>query len=153
MTGERRATADQRRAPTKPVSVHSLGGRREKARRAGEERNYYVDRYEPRYLLLIGLILVLCVLDAYFTLKILELGGKEMNPFMSILLFKKPVLALTIKYLGTAVAVVFILVHKNFVVFRRLRVSDLIYVVFFVYLSVVAYEVIALFKYPGVFHF
>ena len=153
MTNERRARTDQRRTRTKPLSLYSLRGRRERTRRAGEEHGYYVDRYEPRYLLLIGLILVLCVLDALFTLRILELGGEELNPFMSAVLYKKPILALVIKYLGTALSVIFILVHKNFVAFGRLKVSDLMYVVLFVYLIIVAYEVIALFKHLEGLHF
>jgi len=115
-------------------------------RRAGEERGYYVDRYEPRYFVLVSLILILCVLDAYFTLKILELGGSEMNRFMFVLLYKQPALAMIIKYLVTASSIIFILVHKNFVVFGRLKVNGLIYAVFSVYLVLVMYEAAMLFK-------
>ena len=81
---ERRYRLDQRRAPTRPLSRHSLRGRRKKARRQEEDTNYYVDRYEPRYLILISLILALCVLDAYLTLKIIDLGGRELNRFMLV---------------------------------------------------------------------
>jgi len=138
--------------PTRPLSPHSLRGSRKKARRQEEDRNYYVDRYEPRYLILISLILVLCILDAYFTLKIIDLGGKELNRFMLVFIEKEPVAALVFKYLVTAVSIVFILIHKNFLVFGKLRVSSLIYVFFCVYLTLIAYEAVVFFNHtraPG----
>ena len=140
MLSERRDTVDQRTAPTKPVSLQSLRGRRKKMRRAGENRDYYVDRYEPRYLVLVSLVLILCVLDAYFTLKILDLGGRETNRLMFLLLYKNPAPAMMIKYLVTAFGLIIILVHKNFVVFGRLKVYGLIYAVFILYLVLVVYE-------------
>jgi len=149
---ERRNRPDQRRVPTRPLSRHSLRGRRKKARRQEEDSDYYVDRYEPHYLVLISLILVLCVLDAYFTLKIIDLGGREMNRFMLVFLDAKPVVALVFKYLVTAASIVFILVHKNFHVFGRVRVSSLIYVFFAVYLTLIAYEAVVFFNHtraPG----
>jgi hypothetical protein len=138
--------------PTRPLNRHSLRGRRKKARRQEEDRNYYVDRYESHYLILVSLILVLCILDAHFTLKIIGLGGKELNQFMLVFINTQPVAALVFKYVVTAVCIVFILIHKNFRVFGRLRVSSLIYVFFCVYLALVAYEAVAFFNHtraPG----
>lgn len=149
---ERRQKPDQRGVPTRPLSRHSLQGRRKKARRQGENSNYYVDRYEPRYFILISLILVLCVLDAYFTFKIINLGGKELNRFMLVLINNKPVAALVFKYLVTAVSVIFILVHKNFLVFGKVKVSSLIYVFFSAYLTLIVYEAVVFFRHtrtPG----
>jgi hypothetical protein len=143
---ERRHITDHRRAPTRPLSRYSLWGRRKKARREGEDRNYYVDRYEPRYFILISLILALCVLDAYFTLKIIDFGGKELNRLMLIFVYKKPISALVFKYLVTAVSIIFILIHKNFIVFGKIKVFYLIYVFFSVYLTLVAYEAIVFFN-------
>jgi hypothetical protein len=149
---EKRHRPDQRSVPTRPLSRHSLRGYRRKARRQEEDRNYYVDRYEPRYLILISLILVLCILDAYLTLKIIDLGGRELNRFMLVFINRTPVAALVFKYLVTAVSIVFILIHKNFLVFGRLRVSSLIYIFFCVYLTLIAYEAVVFFnhtKAPG----
>lgn len=140
MGTERRHIADQRCVPTRPLSRYSFRGRRKKARREGEASDYYVDRYEPRYFVLISLILALCVLDAYFTLKIIDFGGQELNRFMLVFIDKKPISALIFKYLITAFSIVIILVHKNFRIFGRLKVCSLIYVFFFVYSSLVAYE-------------
>ena len=95
---------------------------------------------------MISLILALCVLDAYLTLKIIDLGGRELNRFMLVFINKTPVAALVFKYLITAVSIVFILVHKNFRIFGRVRVASLIYVFFWVYLTLIAYEAVVFFK-------
>ena len=150
---ERRQIPDRRLIPTKPLSLYALWGRRKSARREGEDINYYVDRYEPRYLFLISLILALCVLDAYFTLKIIDFGGKELNRLMFIFIYKKPISALVFKYLVTAVSIIFVLVHKNFVVFGKIKVSSLIYLIFSVYLTLVAYEALVFFNHIRVLSF
>jgi hypothetical protein len=54
---------------------------------------------------------------------------------------KHPGLALTAKYLITAVGIGILVVFKNFVVFGRVRVRSLIYVFFFLYLLLVSYEI------------
>ncbi len=143
---ERRHITDQRRAPTRPLSRYSLWGRRKKARREEEHRNYYVDRYEPRYFILICLILALCVLDAYFTLKIIDFGGKELNRLMFVFMYKKPISAMVFKYLVTAASIIIILIHKNFLVFGNIKVSSLIYAFFSVYLVLVAFEAVIFFN-------
>jgi Fe2+ transport system protein B len=138
---EKRQMPDRRNQPTRPFSRYSLKGLRSKSRRNGEDKDYYVDRYEPLYFVLITLILLLCVLDAYFTLKILQEGGKELNPFMLRIMEKNPVLALVVKYLITAAGIGILVVFKNFVVFGRIRVSWLIPLVFLIYLFLVVFEI------------
>jgi hypothetical protein len=140
MQTDRRKSTDRRKTPTKPFSRHMLKGRRQKARRTVEDKNYYVDRYESSFFVLILLILMLCVLDAYFTLKILHFGGTELNPLMIGLIDKAPLACLLLKYLMTAACLIIILIHKNFMVFNRLRASFFIYVIFFLYLVLVLYE-------------
>lgn len=150
---ERRHLADHRRTPTKPLSRYSLWGHRRRARREAEDKDYYVDRYEPRYFFLISLILALCVLDAYFTLKIIDFGGKELNRLMLVFIYKKPISALVFKYLVTAVSIIFVLVHKNFVVFGKIRVSSLIYLFFSIYLILVSYEAAIFFNHIRALNF
>jgi len=130
---------DRRQAPTKPFSRYTLRGRRMKSWR-DTDVNYYVDRYETRYFAVICAALLLCVLDAYFTIKILHIGGTELNALMRALIDKNPALAIVAKYLGLAVSIVIILIHKNFVVFGRLKVRHLLYAVFVLYGVLVSYE-------------
>ena len=141
MSIEKRKIEDRRRVPTKPLCRYSFIGGRKKTRRTGEDRNYYVDRYDSHFLLLIASILVLCVMDAYFTLKILQFGGNELNPLMLAFINKAPLFSMVAKYLLTAGSIIFILIHKNFTIFGRLKTHYFIYMVFFIYLILVTYEV------------
>lgn len=146
MQTDRRNHTDRRKIPTKPLSRYMLKGRRAKARRTGEDKNYYVDRYDLHHFILILLIMLLCVLDAYFTLKILHFGGTELNPLMIGFIDKAPIVCLLVKYLITAACLVVILIHKNFMVFNKVRASFFIYVIFFLYLILVLYEAMVFFS-------
>lgn len=140
MSIELRKKADRRMTPTKPLSRYSFRGRRKKARRANEDKNYYVDRYGSHYFIVIASILILCIMDAYFTLKILQFGGKELNPIMLIFFTEEPIFSMVFKYLITAGSIIYILIHKNFMVFGKVRGYYFLYAVFFVYFFLVMYE-------------
>lgn len=140
MLAEKRRAEDRRSRPTRFLSRYTLKGRRRKARRQNEAANYYVDRYELRYLILIGLIMILCFLDYFFSFKLLRLGGIEINLLMSNLLKNKGILLLFIKLGLTFFGLMFILFHKNFKVFGVLKTRVVIYYVFSLYLALILYE-------------
>ena len=146
---ERRQLPDRRLTSTKPVSIYTLRGRRKKARRVEETENYYVDRYELRYLFLIISILILCFMDAFLTVILLQLGAEELNPFMLIFIEKDVVLSMVVKYAITALSLIYILMHKNFRIFRDLQVHSLIYFVFTLYIALVLFEVVSYVKIVG----
>lgn len=150
MSLDRRKLSDRRCTPTKPLSRHSLRGERKKARRAGEDKHYYVDWYESHYFIMIVLILILCVMDAYLTLKILHLGGKELNPLMLLFFNKHPMLSMVFKYLVTTASIIVILIHKNFIVFGKVKVYHFIYAVLAVYLVLITYESYLLLLYVSI---
>jgi hypothetical protein len=65
------------------LSRFTLKGRRRNFRRKeDQERGGYVDRYASGLLFLIVLIAGLNILDALFTMMILEDGGLEINPIV-----------------------------------------------------------------------
>jgi hypothetical protein len=146
---ERRRLPDRRLNSTKSISIYTLRGRRKKARRVEEAENYYVDRYELRYLFLIISILILCFLDAFLTIILLQLGAEELNPFMLIFIEKDLVLSMVVKYMMTAFSLICILMHKNFRIFRNLRVHSLIYFVLTLYVALVLFEFISYIKIVG----
>jgi hypothetical protein len=149
MQSERRVLSDRRLCATKPISFYTFRGRRRHARRDEECHNYYVDRYSGRYLILIVAILVLCFLDAYLTLLLLQVGAIELNPFMLYFIKKDIVLSMAVKYVMTAIALIIILVHKNFRVFGGMEVRKLIYVVLALYSGLVLFETISCFGVMG----
>lgn len=140
LSDDRRNLSDRRARPTPPLSRYIFKGRRRRSRRAGDAGRAYVDRYEFRYLLIISVILVLCMADAYLTLTLMRFGGRELNPFMLAFMNKNIGLALAAKYLFTVFCMIFFLVHKNFKFLGRIRITTLIYAVFFIYLALVSME-------------
>ncbi|MDH4219936.1 MAG: DUF5658 family protein [Candidatus Aminicenantes bacterium] len=138
---DKRQYEDRRQKPTPPISRHILFGRRREARRSDELDNYYVDKYEWHLLFVTSLIMIFCALDAYLTLKILQLGGSEENLLMSFFMQKNLVLTLVVRLFVTVAASVFLLIHKNFKLFGAIKTNRLIYLVFCIYFVLVLYEV------------
>ncbi len=78
---DRRTARDRRRQPTPALSSFTLWGRRRTFRRKEDlERGGYVDRYHSGLLILLTSAVGLTVLDALFTMMILDDGGWEVNP-------------------------------------------------------------------------
>lgn len=148
MQTDRRKRTDRRRFPTRPIGKYIFKGKRKQARRKAEDFNYYVDRYDAKYLAMVLSVVVLCVFDAYFTLKIIHFGGRELNPLMIKFLDRFPEVSLVMKYLVTVLCLVILLVHKNFVLFGRVKAYFFLYIVFALYLFLVLYEVFFLYVRP-----
>ena len=72
---------DRRKQSTPALSRFTLWGQRRAFRRKGDqERGGYVDQYHSGLLILLILPVGLNILDAVFTMMILDDGGWEMNP-------------------------------------------------------------------------
>jgi len=147
---DKRQLEDRRQKPTPPISRYIFFGRRRKARRSDELDNFYVDKYEWHLLFVTSLIMLFCVLDAYLTLKILQLGGSENNLFISFFMQKNLALTLIVRFFVTVAASVFLLIHKNFKLFGAIRTHRLIYLVFSIYFFLVLYEVYAFVLIEGI---
>jgi len=111
---ERRRGPDRRRRPTPIFSRYTIFGRRQAFRRQEEGGNAYVDRYSPRMMAALVTIMVLCVLDALFTLLYLQRGGSELNPIMAAAIRMGVGPFLAIKNGLTILGVLFLCLHKNF---------------------------------------
>lgn len=118
-----------------------------KARRVGERRldhagvNHYVDVHGPGLLLVILLILLLCIADAYLTLTLLNHGGEELNPVMKVLIEDDWGWFFYVKYAITACALIFLLMHKNFRVFGGVSGVHILLVVLLAYACLIGYEI------------
>jgi hypothetical protein len=76
-----RTLKDRRNQPTSVISRFTLWGLRKTFRRkVDQEKGGYVDCYHPGLLILLTLAVGLTVLDALFTMMILDDGGWEINP-------------------------------------------------------------------------
>ena len=95
------------------ISRYLLGGRREAGRREGETDRIYVDRPGPWVVAGFFVLVGLSLLDAAFTLWLLERGATEANPVMRAALHLGNPAFVVIKTVVTIVAVGFLCLHKN----------------------------------------
>ena len=89
-------------------------GQRAEGRRKGEDSNIYVDVYRGRDIAIVLLVLILNVLDAYFTLDYIEKGGAEANPVAQSLLDLGNTWFIYAKSVVVGVCLIFLLVHRKF---------------------------------------
>ena len=140
---ERRGLKDRRSKPTPCLSRYTFKGSRKAAMREEEARNYYVDRFEPRYLLMVGLIFLLCLIDYALTTRIQAWGGSEINVLAAGLTRNSPVVLLLLKLGVTTAGLLVLLFHKNFRFLGSIRAGDVIAFVLAVYLTLTFYELFA----------
>jgi Domain of unknown function (DUF5658) len=116
--GDRRG-GDRRQRPTPMLCRETLfGGRRGNVRRRTERSGSFVDSHGPGLLSLCLLIVLLNVLDAWFTLLYLAHGGREMNPFVQHILDWSTLGFLAFKTMGIGVCVAYLVLTKNFLAAR-----------------------------------
>ncbi len=140
---DRRCGIDRRNRSMWRRAVLSMSGQRRYARRAEDRANYYVDHYNIRWLGVTAAILVLCCLDAVFTLNLIQQGiAVEANPLMKALIEHDLQLFFLIKYLVTAAGVFVLLSHKNFYLFRSVRVGHVLLGLLVMYALLIKYELI-----------
>jgi hypothetical protein len=77
----RRMLKERRKQPTPALSRFTVRGRRTTFRRKEDRaKGGYVDRYHSGLLFILTMVVGLNILDAWFTMMILENGGSEINP-------------------------------------------------------------------------
>ncbi|MCH8021396.1 hypothetical protein IH785_16250 [candidate division KSB1 bacterium] len=141
-----RRRQNRRSKPTSPLTASSLFGKRKNIRRDEDSLTQpYVDLYSFSSVLGVLVTLTLSVADAIFTLKLISLGGSELNPFMDFFLQLGPIPFLTVKYILTGTCLVFFLVNENRLVFwGRLRVKLLLAFSLLLYFVLIFYELVLL---------
>lgn len=125
---DRRKTTDRRGKPTGFWQSIISKGSRARGRRKGENQNIYVDVFKRRDLILVLVILVLNILDAWFTLDYLQKGGTEANPVANRLLEAGDGWFVAAKCLMVALCLVFLVLHKTF---RHVRTALLFLLSFY----------------------
>jgi hypothetical protein len=109
-----------------------IGGRRIRARRKEEKINCYVDQYhDPMLFFVVLSIIIMSVLDAFFTILLLENGNViEVNPLMAALIEKGNLYFFNVKYLLTALSLILLVIHKNFSIFGAFKTTQVIFFIF-----------------------
>ena len=137
-----RSPHERRRANLKSF-ICSIFLQRRKVLRRKEDSNkgIYTDWHEPTLFAIVFSILLFCILDAFFTMYILSIGGKELNPFMQILLKKNYFVFFYVKLFLTALCLIVLIAHKRFRLFRFLKGDHILYGTFIGYFLLISYEI------------
>ncbi|MBI1745229.1 MAG: hypothetical protein HYR55_01415 [Acidobacteria bacterium] len=117
---ENREGIDRRRKPTNPLSLASLRYARRRSKRRDSDKSGYADQYNPKLLLPVLAIMVLCSFDGVATLlHINKEVASEANPLMAYLINLSPMKFFFIKYFSTFLGVLILVVHHWFPRIRR----------------------------------
>ena len=127
-------------------SLQSLLGalftlRRRRSRRKGDHLNAYIDWYGPWPLVASVIIILLSSLDAFLTLILLNHGAVELNVLMDWLIKNDIRTFAAVKLAITGLALIILVLHFNFHIYRVLPVRYLIYALMPIYAFLIAHEI------------
>jgi Domain of unknown function (DUF5658) len=146
-------TVERRRQDRRCFSARSLLGalftlRRRHSRRESDKINSYIDWYGPWPLIASVLIILLSGLDAFLTLILLNHGAVELNALMDWLIKMDIRTFAAVKLAVTGLALVVLVLHFNFHIYRVLPVRYLIYALMPLYVFLIAHEISLLGELP-----
>jgi len=86
-------------------------------------------------------ILLLCVVDAFLTLNLLQRGAIEVNPFMAGLIHRNVAMFAALKMAMTSISIIGLVFLSRYRFMRVLRVDLVLYAVLLVYFWLIGYEI------------
>ena len=139
---KRRNEKDRRRQSTPPLSRYSLFGRRRMIRRKEDlKKGGYIDRYSPTLFFFLISIVGLNVLDAFFTMMILDHKGWEVNPVVRSVIDLYGTKFWIWKFMIVSISLVLLCLHSKF----RL-VREVIIAMSSIYIMVILYQIYILLR-------
>ena len=134
---DKRRIKDRRGEPTPSWNFYTFWGQRQWfRRRSDQEQGGYVDRYSKPLFFLLILILGLNILDSFLTMMILDLGGKEFNPFVRSVMDLHGDRFWIWKFMMVSASLVLLCLHRGFRLFRGIIIAISSF-----YLIIVLYQV------------
>jgi hypothetical protein len=140
-THERRGRAERRHRVWWSVLYGSFHPRRRTPSRRDSDFHYRLDWHSAHLLAVAIGILLLCVLDAFLTLVLLERGAAEVNPVMALLVERNVTAFTGLKMTMTSLSIVFMVFLARYRFMRLLPVAWVLYGVLTGYVSLIAYEI------------
>jgi hypothetical protein len=138
--GERRSAERRRRLWWSILYGNFNPRRRWPQRRIDDARHHSVDWHAaPLFAVSIG-ILLLSAADAFMTVVLLAGGAEEINPLMAAVIYKSSALFALLKMGMTGIGVLTMVYLARYRFMRILRVEVAMYVIFLIYLALLAYE-------------
>src|SRR5579863_6945649 len=115
--------------------------RRSPPRRLGDSGVHFLDWHSAHLLAVSIGILLLCVVDAFLTLILLQTGAVEVNPFMAELIYRSVAVFAALKMAMTSVGIILMVCVARYRFMRLLQVEWGLYGVLIAYASLILYEV------------
>ena len=142
LSRERRSTHHERRRNHRKAAVHSFYRNRRKHIRREHDATvgYYVDVHEPSLFYLALSLMVLSVLDAFFTTLLISNGSEELNPVLAYLLSLNIYFFLGTKFVLTGFCAMFFIMHKNHRLLNLVSCYQLLVLSVALYFLLVCYE-------------
>jgi hypothetical protein len=133
--------SDRRNQTVQSVFYGALNPRRRDNRRTDDDQLYILDLHD-KGLAFLGLTIVLMsVMDAFFTLNIVALGGEELNLLMRALMDADINTFLLVKYWATAIGVIFLIAMARMRFAGILPVRRILQGICAMYACLMVYEV------------
>ena len=137
---DRRISQDRRQKPTPILSRYTVFGQRRSFRRAEDQcRGGYVDRYGQNLFFCLLLIAGFNILDAFFTIMILESGGSEVNPLVRWAIDSYGNNAWSLKFAMVSCGAILLCLHSHFPLIKMTITSCAV-----LYSCVVMYQLVLL---------
>jgi hypothetical protein len=134
-----------RRAFSWRTVVHGFArSRRQGPRRAGEADPVFTDHHHPWLFFLATSIMVMSSLDAFMTLRLIDLGAYEANPFMAAVMERGTASFAVTKLMMTGFGILALVFLARAMFFRRIRTGLLLTAFFGIYASLICYEFVNL---------
>ena len=106
-----------------------------------EWRKIFLDCYSEVLFALIALILVFSLMDAFFTLILIDHGATELNPLMAFYLNIGPAVFIGVKYGMTSLSIFVLLVSsKNSSISHKICSSSLFLMIFLTVAAVIPWQ-------------
>ena len=136
---------DQRLYDRRQPSLKTLLGslrhyRRRHLRREDDQLNSYTDWYGHWPFAATLIIILLCFADAFLTIVLLSKGAVELNGLMDWLIRKDTYMFTVVKMSMTGIALIILVMHFNFRIYRFVAVRYLIYALVPLYSLLIFHE-------------
>jgi hypothetical protein len=139
---DRRSRPDRRRRIWWSLLYGSIRPRRRRpARRLTDGRFHVLDWHATHLWAVSVSILILSVVDAFLTLRLLSMGAVEVNPFMALFVGGNAAVFASLKMAITGVCVALMVLLAGYRFMRVLRVEVILYCILLAYLLLIRHEV------------
>ena len=144
-TTEQQSSSNQRLYDRRQPSLKTLLGslkhyRRRHLRRDEDKQNSYTDWYGHWPFAATLIIILLCFADAFLTIVLLSKGAVELNGLMDWLIQKDTHIFTVVKMSMTGVALIVLVMHFNFRIYKYVAVRYLIYALVPLYSLLIFHE-------------